>query len=57
MDDWFITPGIALVAGGSVLEFYYGALTSKVQGAELLYSETGQDINDFKHAHCGLHVH
>ena len=44
-DDWLISP---LVPGGSVLEFYYGALTSKVQGAELLYSETGQDINDFK---------
>ena len=44
-DDWLISPR---VPGGSAIEFYYGALSSKVQGAELLYSETGQDISDFK---------
>ena len=44
-DDYLISP---LVQGGSVVEFYYGALLRKPQGAEILYSETGQDINDFK---------
>lgn len=44
-DDWLISPR---VPGGSAIEFYYGALSSKLQGAELLYSETGQDISDFK---------
>ena len=44
-DDWLISPR---VPGGSTIEFYYGALTSKLQGGELLYSETGQDISDFK---------
>ena len=44
-DDWLISP---LVPGGSSVEFYFGALTGKIQGAELLYSETGQDISDFK---------
>ena len=43
--DYLISP---LVQGGSVVEFYYGALLRKPQGAEILYSETGQDINDFK---------
>ena len=44
-DDYFISP---IVPGGSVVEFYYGSLLGRLQGLEVLYSETGQDISDFK---------
>lgn len=44
-DDWLISPQ---VPGGSVVEFYYGALVRKTQGVEFYYSETGHDISDFK---------
>jgi len=44
-DDYLISPE---VKGGSVLEFYYNSLTRKGQGLEVLYSETGRDVADFK---------
>jgi hypothetical protein len=44
-DDWLISPP---VRGGTTLEFYYGAQVRKAAGVEILYSETGQDISDFK---------
>ncbi len=44
-DDYLISP---LVPGGSVVEFYYGSLLGKQQGLEVLYSETGTNISDFK---------
>ena len=44
-DDWLISPP---VRGGSTVEFYYGSLVRKPQGVDLWYSETGQDVSDFK---------
>ncbi|MCR4957262.1 MAG: choice-of-anchor J domain-containing protein [Prevotella sp.] len=44
-DDYLISP---IVPGGSVVEFYYGSVLGRLQGLEVLYSETGQDISDFK---------
>ena len=44
-DDYLISPE---VRGGTVLEFYYGSLLRQTQGCEVLYSETGRDISDFK---------
>ena len=44
-DDYLISP---LVRGGTDVEFYYGGLVNAKQSVELLYSETGQDIADFK---------
>lgn len=44
-DDYIISPE---VRGGTALEFYYGSLLRKSQGCEVLYSETGQDVSDFK---------
>lgn len=44
-DDYLISPE---VRGGTALEFYYGSLLRNQQGCEVLYSETGQDISDFK---------
>ena len=44
-DDWLISP---LVRGGSTVQFNYGSLVSGRQTVELYYSETGQNIADFK---------
>ena len=44
-DDYLISP---IVTGGSAVEFYYAALHNYPQGLEVLYSETGRDISDFK---------
>lgn len=44
-DDYIISP---MVPGGTNVEFYYGSLVRKPQGIEVLYSETGRDISDFK---------